>query len=354
MSHLDFENKKTEILSLPQAVFVELTLNCNLHCPMCRPKGRYLPEQNMSFDIFKKIADELFPYAKVVDLRGSGESTILPDFVKYIEYANSFNTQLKLVTNLSIQNDELWELLIRNHFILGISFDAATPLNFERIRAGAKFQIVMDNLKKLVSYSQKHDVPIENIYLTTVVQGGNISEIPDILKIAHKIGINRIKLFPLKCSEHNPNNLIHYQNSVRSMFDAISVISDDLGLMVEIGASLSQSLAFSNSIPNPCIHPWMYCYVDYQGGIGFCDHLNGKPEYTLGNIKTETFKNIWNNSSFQELRKEHVEQLFGPMFLPCEWCYANRYIDLEYLYYPPYKKLIVSKFGRGSKLQENW
>ena len=42
---------------------------CN-ECEMCRAAGPFQASRNMSFDIFRRIADELFPYAQIVDLRG--------------------------------------------------------------------------------------------------------------------------------------------------------------------------------------------------------------------------------------------------------------------------------------------
>jgi len=346
----EFEDKKTSLLSYPQTVFIELTLNCNLHCHMCRSKGYYLPYLNMPIGLFRDIADQLFPYVKIVDLRGSGESTILANFLEFVEYAINFDVQLKLVTNLTVKNNELWDVLMENRFILAVSFDGASEKTFEELRAGSNFKTIIKNLKYLSLLSEKYDLPSDNLYLTTVVQAKNLSEIPDIIRLANELGIQRIKLFPIKCSEASPDHLSHYPQQVKQMLDNSLLIANNLGILLELSASLLQDLAIDESIPRPCTHPWMYCYIDYQGGVGFCDHLVGKPQYTLGNFKEQSFMEIWNSPRFIQLREEHVSNNISLPYSPCRWCYSNRYIDLEHLYYPKYKNLIVSNITRKEGL----
>ena len=80
-------------------IFVELTENCNCRCEMCRPLYKNSPDKNMSFPLYKKIADTLFPYANCVDFRGWGESLINSNFQKYVEYAKQYPiSQFKIIT----------------------------------------------------------------------------------------------------------------------------------------------------------------------------------------------------------------------------------------------------------------
>src|SRR4051812_47572454 len=78
-----YEAGQTELTSYPFVATIELTQNCNFKCPMCAqgfdPKYQtYDPNRNMPIEMFTRIGEELFPKPINVDLRGFGESTILP------------------------------------------------------------------------------------------------------------------------------------------------------------------------------------------------------------------------------------------------------------------------------------
>ncbi len=44
------------LASRPLAIFLELTQNCDLSCPMCRFGEKYNPAWNMPLDMFQRIA----------------------------------------------------------------------------------------------------------------------------------------------------------------------------------------------------------------------------------------------------------------------------------------------------------
>ena len=135
-----FFYKSTTHLDYPLNLFVETTRNCNCHCIMCsRKKPSFDPKMNLPLSFFKKIADELFPHAKSVDLRGFGESTLLPYWKDIVDYSLKFKCKKGIVTNLSVKNDNMWAYLIKNDFWVGISFDGATKKTFEHIRRGNNF-----------------------------------------------------------------------------------------------------------------------------------------------------------------------------------------------------------------------
>jgi uncharacterized radical SAM superfamily Fe-S cluster-containing enzyme len=79
---------------------VEITSNCNLHCPMCYassgPGGKHL-----SFDECRRAIDRLVEVegrAEVLQLSG-GEPTIHPDFFRILEYACSQAIDLVMINS---------------------------------------------------------------------------------------------------------------------------------------------------------------------------------------------------------------------------------------------------------------
>jgi len=160
-------------LRYPKRIYVELTRNCNMSCIMCTRKqnhDNYYDEKlNMSFDLFKEIADELFPHADFVDLRGFGESTLVPNIMDYWRYASKFNVNAGLITNLSFDNDILLAYLVENNFWIGISIDGADKETYGNIREESYFEQVINNIKTLVKLTIKYKEDINRLYLLVVV-----------------------------------------------------------------------------------------------------------------------------------------------------------------------------------------
>jgi len=128
---ISVKGDKEEFKEYPKTLFMELTRNCNGLCAMCtrqkyKELQKYDGKWNMPFSLFKKIADELFPHADYVDLRGFGESTMLPNFLDFLDYTKKFGCGLGLVTNLTVRDDKIWEELVKANVHLGISFDGST------------------------------------------------------------------------------------------------------------------------------------------------------------------------------------------------------------------------------------
>lgn len=341
----EYERGITKLDSMPRMLFIELTQNCNLHCSMCRGVIKYDSQWDMPMDLFKRVADELFPYAEIVDLRGWGESTIMHQFMDYVEYALRFGCQYKLYTNLTKRDPAMWERLVEAGFVLAVSFDGAVPTTLEFLRGGSRFEIIEENLRLVVELCRKYHRPADSIYLSCLAQKRNLSEIIPLLEFTAKLGMTKLKLFPLMTHWDDPNHLHHYRDEIRSTLDNSFRRARELGVSLEIGATLHHDLVIETSTIDQCIHPWMYCLVDYCGRISYCDHLIGDAKYTLGDMTKMPFREIWNNELFLALREQHKLGngcSFSGRFIDCTWCYKFRYTDYEHALYPPHLPRLVS------------
>ncbi len=318
--------------SYPRFVLVELTENCNLHCPMCRPARRYEASRNLPFHLFEEIAETLFPYAELVDLRGWGESLIYPDIVHAIELAASYGPQLKIYTNLTVSNSNILEALMRHKVITAVSFDAASSKSFSRLRGGANIDTVRKNLERLISLRDTLLLPPQFVYFSVAVQEANLGEIADILQIASDSGISLVKLFPLCTSILDPNHPFRHQMRIQSLLDDVMAVASALRIDVQLGAALHPSLVRRSALFDRCSHPWTHCCVTHVGGVGFCDHLIGLPHYSVGSLKVSRFREIWNNLHFRSLRRQHREapDHISGQYSSCRWCYRFRYSDTEH------------------------
>jgi radical SAM protein with 4Fe4S-binding SPASM domain len=337
----EFEQREVELSSLPRVLFIELTENCNLSCSMCRSAGPFDRTRNMPSELFDRVADELFPTAEIVDLRGWGESTILKDFPAYVDKTLDYGCRIRLISNLTVPNEDLWRKLVRSGSLIGVSFDAADAETFATLRRGAKLSTILQNLETIADEGRRSGVGTDNVHLNVVVQSAAIKELPDIVRIASGLGLS-VHLNPVFLDDTDPDALRYHVTELAEILG----VTADTAVAENVKVQLDTSLDFAWSQPEhankTCTHPWMYCYVNYKGEVGFCDHLIGIPgkKYLFGDLSQESFTDIWNGPSYRQLRAEHAagKLSLSDRFEECRWCYENRYVDFEQETYPPYEK----------------
>ncbi|NEN94800.1 MAG: radical SAM protein [Moorea sp. SIO1F2] len=330
-------NSQTQIVSAhcsdyPQGLYIELTDRCNLLCPMCRQSA--VAGDVLSLEVFKEIADALFPHARFVDLRGWGESTLLPNFEAYLDYAMRFPLQKKLITNATVNKPHLWQKLGEAGVIVGVSIDAADPELYEQLRVGAKLEKMLANVRQIIRAAETSGLdPKQQVYFCITASGMNLLDIKNIVHIGLDLGIDRFKLEPLKTSDGDPNHLKYHIQTVKAETAALKTLVEETGARIELSASLIEEQVYEPAVRKLCIHPWQYLYVNSRGRMGFCDHLNGVEEFTFANWSEGSFEDFWNGPEMVQLRKEHLARFNQGQEIAicgdCNWCYNRRYMDLE-------------------------
>lgn len=339
----EYENGKVTLDSKPLAVFVELTQNCNLKCPMCRFGEKYRPDWNMSEETFDRLAEQLFPSAAVVDLRGWGESTMLPNFDYFIRRTLAYRPQLRLVTNGQINRMHVWELLMRAHAVITVSCDAADPELFERLRGGGKIERLKNSVRSIVSARNKYGAPKDSVTLNVVTSQDNLDDLPCIVDMAAELDVPRVTLNPLVTNFDDSSHLRSNLDRTEAAYAATAARARERDVELQLGSAPDPALAIPELVRRPaCIHPWSYAYVEYDGGMGFCDHLMGSPRYALGKIGEDSPLDVWNSEEWQQIRRAHLKNDIPDRFAPCRFSYAHRYIDFEHLIHPSRAEGIVS------------
>lgn len=339
----EYEKRADRLISRPLAIFLELTQNCNLSCPMCRAGEKYNPDWNMPMSMFQDIAAELFDTAVLVDLRGWGESTILKRFDRFVELTLRHRPQLRLVTNAQVNRPAVWEALMAAHGIITISCDAADEELFERLRRGGTIDRLRRTVSTIVAARDRYGAPRESVLFNTVVSRDNLHDLSGIVDLAADLDVPRVVLHPLVTGVDDPAHLRGDLPGTERAYRAAAQRARDRGVVLQAGAAPDPSLAIVDRVRTPaCMHPWAYAYVNYDGGVGFCDHLIGDPRLTLGSLRRQSFEEVWNGDEWAALRRSHISGNVEDRFAPCRYSYAQRYIDFEDRVHPERAGLIVS------------
>jgi MoaA/NifB/PqqE/SkfB family radical SAM enzyme len=341
-----------ELASRPQFLVIELTQTCNLRCPMCRPDASATANRVMTSELFERVAEDLFPLAMMVDLRGWGESLILPDIVKHIDKAASFGANIRFVTNLSFRRPAVLEKLAEHGCHVAVSIDAADPELFRALRGGAKLDLVASNIDLLTSSYEKRFGTTERLYFTTTVQKPALTDLPNIIDFAADHRIKEVRLFSVTVENDSPLGIEGEAERIDEILNQAGERARQRGVRLIAGTRLGSMPENRLDIP-ACLHPWAYAYVSYSGAVGFCDHLVGIPgeAYHLGHLQGSSFEEIWNGPGWQALRREHLgnRDPKAPKFHECGWCYKNRYIDFEHFFDPEASSRIVTLTSRRNQ-----
>ena len=345
LNSYEYQNEKIFLESYPKILFVELTQNCNLACKMCRTSTSYQKQLNMRNETFKNIQTQLFQYASVVDLRGFGESTILDDFENKLYETHKYGVKTRLVTNAISIKPNIWKALFETNTTIIISVDAITDTLIKKLGRGSYYKLEK-SLNQALKLKQNNEGG--EIFINTIVSSLNLEEISEIVSFAKKYPISRITLFPVVATPDNPFHLSHREADVSVFLEQAIKKAKENNIELRLGASLHEEYAVNKGLIQRCSHPWEYCYIDYQGNIGYCDHLIGHSALTIGNINEKPFKDIWNCNELQNIRKMHSNRqglnrnLLQEKLPHCNWCYNRRYIDFEDDITPELKPVVVS------------
>ncbi len=270
-------SRKTIVKPLPIRLWIELTSHCNLKCTMCPNKD--LPKNKkgfMEFNLFKKIVDEAKDFIFDVSLYHRGESLLHKDFLKFLNHSTKYKWRTKLHTNGTILNDEIIEGIIKSGlYRISFSFDGYEPSTYEKIRIGANFKKVLNNIKKIlkIKNSYKKKFPIIAIELIDF-QGSEIS--------------NRKKREKFL---ENFKNLGHVEIVIRKIHNWAGYMKDNKG-----------KLKFT-----PCTFLWHGMVVLWDGTAMPCAQ-DFFEYYKLENLKDKSIKEIWNSEKLVKLREKHIKK----------------------------------------------
>ena len=106
----------------------------------------------MSFELFKKVIDEIGKYAVIITLHNWGESFLNKDIYKMIEYAKSKKICTLISSNLNtLTGEDIKRIIDYGLDKLIVSLDGASSESYSAYRYGGDFNKVIRNIEMLVA-----------------------------------------------------------------------------------------------------------------------------------------------------------------------------------------------------------
>lgn len=271
-----------EKYDFPQDIIVETIAYCNLQCIMCPQWNLKRPRGKMSFDLFKKIVNEVVKENDKTRIWPSlmGDATLLGDgMIDMVKYASLKGVRVHLNTNgILLERKLANDLIYANPREIIFGIDAVTPETYSKIRKGGNYYTVIRNIKYVIEHKQSH----QKVGVQFIEMEENTHEMEAFKKFWLDYDVT-VKLRPK----------IGWGNTVKTEY---LVIPEEKRI--------------------PCAWLMRTCSIRWNGEMSQCDS-DHEGRYCPGNINKQTIKEVW-NGELAKRRERHWQGDFSHE--PCVSC----------------------------------
>ncbi len=179
----------------PRVVFIEVTNRCNLRCETCpRTYFEREPLKSLSYAEFVQVAEQ-FPAMRRALLHGVGEPLLNRDLPEIIRYLKRRNVEVIINSNGTLLTPYWQETLIHSGLDqYRCSIDGAKRETYARIRGADLLDKLKQGLAGLVQKRLKLGSATPRISIWCVGTKENLAELPDLVRLAAKLGVPEIYL----------------------------------------------------------------------------------------------------------------------------------------------------------------
>jgi MoaA/NifB/PqqE/SkfB family radical SAM enzyme len=336
-------------------VYFKLTPACNLRCKMCGQYGikgvmndRAAEEtlKILPLETWKKVVDEIAP-KKIVSYIWGGEPFLYPDLFPLARYMIEKGLLVSVNTNGTLIEKHAEQIVRDRWGAILVSLDAFRDVNDEQ-RGKGSYDKVIAGFKAINREKEKQKAKYPLIGIVTVVTNKNYMDLANLAEASREYNL---ALHVLNLGTYTNDNIVAMQRRfMKEKFDTDIDCLDayntgfNLGIDGEKLHDILMKLHKNNyghpiiTVPvlnpektrtyyaeletpvrNHCIVPWCQANINYNGDVHFCADY---PDYILGNITKNTFKEIYNGERANIFRKA-INECEGGMFPGCLRCYQN-------------------------------
>lgn len=281
---------KPIVFGKPYTLNLEPTNYCNLQCPEC-PTGMGIltrEKGNQSFEDFKLYIDSVKKDLIFLVLYFQGEPFINKQLLDMVRYAYDNKIFVQISTNGHFIPDEKFGVEILNSGLgeLIMSMDGMTQETYLQYRVNGNFQKAKSTFELLCQLKEK--LKLKNapwLSLQFLVSKLNEHEIDSIKSFGHQIGADQVLLKSMQVYN----------------FDGIEDILPENKKYRRYKKNNSDEWELIRDGKNSCYKLWSNTLVSWDGKVAPCC-FDKDLDFTMGNLKTEKFTDVWNNEKYDSFR----------------------------------------------------
>jgi radical SAM protein with 4Fe4S-binding SPASM domain len=275
----------------PVSISFEPTTSCNLRCPEC-PSGLRAfsrPTGMLQQDFFRRTIDEIHQELLYLIFYFQGEPYLNPDFLEMVKYAGSKGIYTATSTNAHYLTNENARKTVESGLDrLIISIDGTTQDVYKQYRVGGNLEKVLEGARNIVKWKKELNSKKPFVFFQFLVVKPNEHQIEDVKKLAKEIGVDQVRFKTAQIYDYeiDPNNLI-------TSIDKYSRYKkNDAGEYVA-----------KNKLANRCWKMQHANVITWDGLVVPCC-FDKDAMHQLGNLKNQSFKEIWHNENYRQFRTQ--------------------------------------------------
>ncbi|NLB35262.1 MAG: radical SAM protein [Elusimicrobia bacterium] len=308
LNEKEYQEKKIELSSYPQAIFVQMDAPCNQDCIFCSRPEFY---SHFDLDTFREDFEELltpvFERVNRINLTGSGELLFLPEAKRNLTYFNTFTHAEKMfATNGSSLTPKMTDHILEsgNRYLIHMSIHAASEAVHETMVKAKTHQVVMENLRYANS-ARPENGPLK-INLIFVATTENIRELPEFVRMAAELGADGVVAYYnyVYRMDQKPISCYFVQDYTDEMIESAREVGKELDINLSLPPTFKEEHSKDTSL---CNEAWSQIMVNSHGDIISCDVAGDSNENLKGK---KSFMDVWNGEYYKDLRYKLVNKEF--------------------------------------------
>jgi radical SAM protein with 4Fe4S-binding SPASM domain len=287
--HFSKLSKTANISGFPISISIEPTTSCNLRCPECpsglrsftRPTGMLDPQ------LYQHVIDQLAPTLSYLTFYFQGEPYLNPDFLKMVQYASSKGIYTATSTNAHYLKDDVARQTVQSGLDrLIISIDGTTQETYQSYRVGGTLDKVIEGTKNILRIRKELKSLTPHVIFQFLVVKPNEHQVPEVYRLAEELGVDQVVLKTAQIYDYkNGSDLIPTE-----------------GKYSRYKKNGDGSFSIKNELLNHCWKMWHSCVITWDGKVVPCC-FDKDAHYVLGDLKKNSFKEIWTSEKYTEFRQ---------------------------------------------------
>ena len=274
-------------------ISIEPTTACNLRCPECPSGLRSFTRAtgNLKKDFFSETLEQLHKDLLYLIFYFQGEPYINPDFLEMVKKASDRKVYTITSTNGHFLNDANARKTIESGLDrLIISVDGTSQETYENYRKEGNLATVLQGARNVVKWKKKLKSQTPHIIFQFLVVKPNEHQIPEIYKLADEIGIDEVKLKTAQVYDYEHGN----------------PLIPDLDQYSRYKKESDGTYSLKSKLSNDCWKLWHACVITWDGMVVPCC-FDKDATHQLGDLKEQSFVDIWNSESYNMFRSKLVK-----------------------------------------------
>jgi MoaA/NifB/PqqE/SkfB family radical SAM enzyme len=319
----------------PFFVVLELTYRCNLKCPHCyelfRPADKNMKNKTMELKPaeIQSIVEQL-PRFTLITVNG-GEIFLRSDLREILSIILAKHRCHLYTNGTGITPEMARDLVDMGVTSMGVSVDGPEAVH-DSMRGRGSFAQTIEGIRLLTDLKRRLGKKYPVLNLKTTITDKNVHHASDMVPFAERLGMDYCTFQVLNNSIHMGGVSFQFSLDYSQPPPPITnvpraVLEQQLNNIQELGSKSRVRVRILPKLPVPsilehyanrlepaahtCVSPWTTMYVSPTGCVYPC--LN----YYVGNIREQSFRELWNSERYREYRKRLLR---GGQFPDCVGC----------------------------------